>query len=569
MLGTCLLPGCGGGNKSVDNTSTPRSETAPSRAEAARFLTQASFGPTDAAVDRVVALGYRGWLAEQVTSTPTDHVAWWFARHAADTAIDPTATNNTDVFNAIWRGALSGDDQLRQRMAYALSQIFVISMRDDGVNFRPLGAMSYYQTLSNNAFGNYRDLLQAVALHPMMGIYLSHLHNRKEDPATGRVPDENFAREVMQLFSIGLVELNDDATPRLGSDGQPQDTYGSADIAGLARVFTGWSWYCSTQSSECFDNGSQSGVKLPDAPAHAMVAYPAFHSTSEKHFLGTTIAVQTSADPQASLKAALDRLFAQRNVGPFISRQLIQRLVSSNPSPAYVARVATVFADNGLGVRGDLKAVALAILLDPEARGSGSLTDPQRGKVKEPVLRVSAALRALGATSDSGTWRIGGTDDPAFSIGQTPLNASSVFNYYRPGYVPPGTRAAGLGLHVPEMQITDESSVAGYANQMRDLLSLGWGATPTGATRRDIQFDLTALRSVATRRADLLAWVDAHLLAGRMPAALSTLIGDAVDSVAVPTLTSSNADVIAAALDNRSRVAIYLTLVSPEFIVQH
>jgi hypothetical protein len=231
--------------------------------------------------------------------------------------------------------------------------------------------------------------------------------------------------------------------------------------------------------------------------------------------------------------------------------------------------VAKVFANNGLGVRGDLKAVVFAILLDAEARDAGGLTDPQRGKVKEPVLRVSAALRALGARSDSGTWRIGSTDDPAFSIGQTPLNASSVFNYYRPGYVPPRTRAAGLGLRVPEMQITDESSVAGYANQMRDMLSLGWGSTPTGAARRDIQFDLAPLRGVAAKRADLLAWVEAHLLDGRLPAALATLIGAAVDSVVVPAVTGSNADAVAVALDNRSRVAIYLTLVSPEFIVQH
>ncbi|MBK6854576.1 MAG: DUF1800 domain-containing protein [Burkholderiales bacterium] len=557
------MPGCGGGDKS----SSASTEAPPSRAEAARFLTQASFGPTEATVDRVVALGYRGWLAEQATFTSTDHVTWWSGRHAADTAVDPTASNTSDVFNAIWRGALSAEDQLRQRLAYALSQIFVISMRDDGVNFRPLGAIGYYQTLANHAFGNYRDLLQAVALHPMMGIYLSHLHNRKEDTVTGRVPDENFAREVMQLFSIGLVELNIDGSPRLGKDGQPQDTYGSADIAGLARVFTGWSWYCSTQSAECFDWGSQNGVKLPDAPTRAMVAYPAFHSTAEKRFLGTTIAAQANADPQASLTVALDRLFAHPNVGPFIGRQLIQRLVSSNPSPAYVARVAAAFANNGLGVRGDLKAVVLAVLLDPEARAGGA--DLRGGKVKELVLRVSAALRALGASSDSGNWRIGSTDDPAFSIGQTPLNASSVFNYYRPGYVPPGTGAAGLGLNVPEMQITDESSVAGYANQMRDMLSQGWGSTPTGATRRDIQFDLTALRGVAGNRADLLAWVESRLLAGRLPAALATLIGDAVDSVAVPAVTSSNADAVAAALDNRSRIAIYLTLVSPEFIVQH
>ena len=274
----------------------------------------------------------------------------------------------------------------------------------------------------------------------MMGTYLTSIRNRKADPRTGRVPDENYAREVMQLFSIGLVELNDDGSVKQAG-GVPKETYGPADIAG-AKVFTGWSWACADLSNTCFGSGALGGVSDPERSTKPMVGYPQYHAMEEKSFLGTTIAAQGTADPNASLKTALDTLYNHANVGPFIGRQLIQRFVTSNPSPAYVAAVAGAFNNNGAGVRGDMKAVLKAVLLNPEAR----TTSDRSGKIREPVLRLSALLRGFGYASDSGRYRVGNTDNAGSSLGQTAMRSPSVFNFYRPGYVAPGTQAAAAGL---------------------------------------------------------------------------------------------------------------------------
>jgi uncharacterized protein (DUF1800 family) len=297
-----------------------------------------------------------------------------------------------------------------------------------------------------------------------------------------------------------------------------------------------------------------------------MVAYPAFHSTEAKTFLGTTIAAQGSANPQASLGAALDALHRHPNVGPFIGRQLIQRLVTSNPSPAYVQAVANAFADNGAGVRGDMKAVVRAVLLHPEAR---QMSDTS-GKVREPVLRLSALLRAFGYRSDTGDYRIGNTDNPGTSLGQTPLRAPSVFNFYRPGYVPPGTGAAARNLAVPEMQIVHETSAAGYVNVIRDAIGSGVGATTnaSGTNRRDLQPDFTAEIALADQPAALVDRIDAKLLYGAMPADLKAEIQGAIEKIAIPAPTNTNATQIASAKRNRVNAAIFLAMVSPEFLVQ-
>jgi len=249
---------------------------------------------------------------------------------------------------------VSGEDQLRQRVAYALSQIMVISMADGTVGDNPRAVAAWLDMLGDKGLGNYRALIEAVSLHPMMGVYLSHLRNQKADARSGRVPDENYAREVMQLFSIGLLELNADGTPKI-QGGKEIETYTPADIAGLARVFTGFSWACpAAPASGCFYSGSSGGVSDPDRAFKPMVGYPQFHSTEVKSFLGATIPAQGTADPQASLRSALDTIYQHPNVGPFIGKQLIQRLVTSNPSPAYVKAVADAFANNGAGGRGDM-----------------------------------------------------------------------------------------------------------------------------------------------------------------------------------------------------------------------
>src|SRR5262245_59086101 len=311
---TAALTACGGSKEDDGSSTTPPDALPASRSDAAAFLAKATFGPNDAAVDRLMAIGYAAWVDEQLALPATSHRASWEAADAAIKAADPTASAGQDpLFYSFWKQAIAGNDQLRQRVAYALSQIIVISMVDGTVGDNPRAAAAWYDMLGDKGLGNYRSLLEAVTLHPMMGVYLSHLRNQKADPRTGRVPDENYAREVMQLFSIGLTELNADGTPKL-QGGQPRDTYGPSDIAGLARVFTGFSWACpAAPANNCFFNGSSNNVSDPDRAFKPMVAYPQFHSTEVKTFLGTTIAAQATANPQASLAAALDALHRHPN----------------------------------------------------------------------------------------------------------------------------------------------------------------------------------------------------------------------------------------------------------------
>jgi uncharacterized protein (DUF1800 family) len=569
-LAALTLAACGGGGGGGEGGAPPPAppppvvELPPTRADAARFLSQASMGPTDTEIDRVVSLGYRAWVDEQLARPATSHRSHWETRDAAIRAVTPSSGAGGDqVIESFWKQAVTGEDQLRQRVVWALSQIFVISMADDAVGNNPRAVAAWLDMLGDKGLGNYRELLEDVSRHPMMGVYLTHLRNQKASARSGRVPDENYAREVMQLFTIGLVALNEDGTPRLVG-GNAIESYDSADISGMARVFTGWSWACPDwPDNSCFSQGSAGGVSDPDRTFKPMLAYPQYHSVEEKSFLGTTIPAQTTSNPEASLRTALDTLANHSNVGPFLGRQLIQRLVTSNPSPGYVRDIARVWANNGSGVRGDLKAVVRAILLHPEARAAS--TDSS-GKLREPVLRVTAMLRALGARSDTGWWRVGNTDNPATSLGQTPMRSPSVFNYYRPGYVAPGTASAARGLATPELQLAHETSAAGYVNYMRDSVSQGVGASNTiaGVTRRDIQIDWVAELALATDAAALVDRVFGKLLPhAPPPAALRAEIVGAVGAIVVPTTGST-----ATALRNRVHAAVLLTLVSPEFQVQ-
>jgi uncharacterized protein (DUF1800 family) len=571
-LTAALLAACGGGaggDNTSDNPPPAAVEKPTTREEAARFLAQATFGPTDADIDRVMALGYGPWIDEQFAlARAGTHRAHWEARDAEINAADATRNAGQDqVFESFWKQAISAPDQLRQRSAYALSQIFVISMVDSTVGDNERAVAAWLDMLAEQGFGRYRELLESVSRHPMMGIYLSHLRNQKANPATGRVPDENYAREVIQLFSIGLVELNEDGSARLAGS-QPIETYGPADISGLAKVFTGFSWACPAfPASACFNNGSSNGQSDPDRAFKPMVGYPAFHATEAKSFLGTTIAAQTTADPDASLRVALDAIAAHPNVGPFIGRQLIQRLVTSNPSPEYVRSVARAFADNGAGLRGDLRAVIKAVLLHPEARQRSDTS----GKVREPVLRLAAHLRAFGYRSDSGNFRVGNTDNPGTSLGQTPLRSPSVFNFYRPGYVAPGTQGAARNLVAPEMQLASETTAAGYVNFMRDGVASGFGAS-NGApfNRRDLQGDFSAELALATDPAALVDRVAFKLAHGAAGSALKTEIGNAVATITIPALnaTGSNQAQVDAAKRSRVNAALLLMLAAPETIVQ-
>ena len=584
-LGALLLAACGGAQN--DNSTSaaapadrPRALAAKavaatdlpvSRAEAARFLTQATFGPTSAEIDSLMALGYAAWIDGQFTLPATSHRSYWEARDAAIRAADLNASAGQDqVWESFWKQAVNGEDQLRLRVAFALSQVFVISALDGNVGNQPRAMAAWLDLLGQQAFGNYRSALENVALHPLMGFYLSHIRNQKADAITGRIPDQNFARESMQLFSLGVLKLNPDGTPTL-VDGVTVESYGPADVAGLSQVFTGFSYSCTAQNSSCFFNGITGGVGDPDRFFKPMIAYPAFHSTEAKSFLGVTIAPQAVADPAASLRVALDTLAAHPNVGPFLGQQLIQRLVTSNPSPAFVRDVAAVFNNNGAGVRGDLKAVVRAILLHPEAK----LASNRAGKLREPVLRLSAYLRALPHASDTGYWRVGNTDSPSNSLSQTPLRAPSVFNFYRPGYIAPGSLSAAAGLVAPEMQLLNESSAAGWVNYMRDNLNSGVGqfnGTVNGAVlnRRDLQRNWTPELALAAQPPELMAALGDKLLNGRISAALSADAATAVGKIVIPALNAAgtNQAAIDAARLNRVKSAVLLVTSSPEFLVQ-
>lgn len=513
-------------------------------------------------------VGYGAWIDEQFAKPQKLHRSYWDAENKAIKKLDANrSAGQREVLDSFYQQALKGDDQLRQRVAFALSEIFVVSMVADGLGGdKGQGVAGYLDMLGRNAFGNYRTLIEDVSRHPMMGIYLSHLRNAKEDPAKGRVPDENFAREVMQLFSIGLVQLNADGSPKLNLDGKPIETYGPKDIAGLAKVFTGWSWD-GPDTGDARYHGWGAEWADPARYYTSMQGYTQFHSISEKRFLGAKVPAQTRADPYASLTTAMDTLAAHPNVGPFLGRQLIQRLVTSNPSPAYVGRVSAAF-----GSGGDMKAMLRAVLLDPEARDAKLAAGQSYGKLREPVLRLTALLRAFDATSDSAKYLIGTTDDAGSQLGQTPMRSPSVFNFYRPGYVPPNTKAGKQGLAVPEMQITHETTVAGYANYMISGVMYGFGQNGVDwqAKRRDVQLDTAPLLASVDKSEALADLVLARLLGPAPNDALRTEIVAAVDSIALPELKpdGSNKDWVETSKKYRVSAALAIALVSPEFLIQ-
>jgi uncharacterized protein (DUF1800 family) len=438
-----------------------------SAADAARFLHQASFGPNAAAIAELQRIGAKNWLVAQWalprSSMRNLQNLSWIARER-----DPN-NRYLDIHTGIWSAAIAGPDQLRQRVTWGLSQIYVINVlnSDPPLSWAPEAVADWWDMLAAHADGNFRNLIEAVARHPMMGLYLSHLANQKEDPDSGRLPDQNFARELLQLFTIGLYELNPDGSLKRNAQGQPIETYSGADVAGLAKVFTGWSFDAGPGVDRFWSWNFYDNTMPATAYWKPMRLYPEHHSPSDKALLGIT--VPGALGGEAALKAALDRIAAHPNVGPFIGRQLIQRLVTSNPNPAYVARVAAVFANNGSGVRGDMKAVVNAVLLDPEARSRTTAAGGTFGRLKEPVLRVANFYRAIEAQPGAYGWNFwwNWADD---GIGQAPLSSPSVFNYYRPGFAPAGTSIAAKRLVAPEMQITNEVTTIAWAQQARDFL---------------------------------------------------------------------------------------------------
>ncbi len=550
------LAGCGGSNSGEiayeggGGTTMPPTDAPESKSESYRFLKQASFGAKNLEAENLLQDGYLRWIENQFTR-PLSLMRPGFDRQQQ---LNPDSSPRADwIYELFWQNAAQGEDQLRQRVTFALSQIFVVSLRDANVSRFPRGVSEYYDVLARNAFGNYRNLLHEVTVNPMMGLYLSHLGNEKGDPETGRVPDENFAREIMQLFSIGLYELNIDGSLKLGPDGKPVETYSTEDVEGLARVFTGLSWAGPDQQRGRF----RGWIKTSDREIYPMQSYPQYHSVLEKRFLGTVIPAG-SEDAWSDVDKAIDTLFNHPNVGPFLARQLIQRLVTSNPSPGYIQRVAEQFNDNGEGQRGDMRAVVRAVLFDSEARDRAAAAEPGAGKIREPILRFAHWMRAFRANSGTGRFRVGNTDDAGNLLGQTILRSPSVFNFYRPGYVPPNTPIADAAMVSPEMQITHETSVAGWLNMMRSVVKSGYG------TNREVQPNYQIELSLAQDPAELVERLNDILLDGMMSNALRIRIIEALQSRSV-----EHRDPAVAERYRKDRVymAVYLTMASPEFAV--
>jgi uncharacterized protein (DUF1800 family) len=530
-LGVSLtLAACGGGGSGGGTSAapTPPAIVLPTRAQAARFLSQATMGPSKSDIDAVAAQGFAAWLDAQFTMPrATSHWDWLVAAGYGTAA----SMNNQAGFDPVmWRQLIAGGDQLRQRVGMALLDFLVVGIDGVDLPWKQFAVAAYVDVLMDGAFGNFRNLMQNISLNVAMGYYLTFAGNRKANPATGAVPDENYARELMQLFTIGLLKLNADGTVQTNA-GAPIETYGQDDITGLARVFTGW-------TLDSADNST------PDRMRRQMANNASLHETGAKTFLGTTIPAGT-AGPQ-SLGLALDAIFAHPNVAPFISKQLIQRLVTSNPPPAYVARISAVFENDGNGVRGNLKAVVRAILLDVEARNDAIAGTSTEGKLREPIMRLTGWARAFGASSPSGTWPIGDTSSSSTRLAQSPGRSQSVFNFFRPGYTPPNSAIAAAGLVAPEFQITNEPSVIAYVNYMAAIVANGSG---------DVRADYTAVTALAADSNALVDEVDI-LLGSALSAATKAAIRGAVDSIA------------AGSAANRVYTAVLLALASPEYLVQ-
>jgi len=502
-------------------------------AEAARFLLHAQFSASEAEIAEVKTKGYATWLEEQLTQ-PNSQSGWDWLVSKGFSAVDTNEFFFQDSVShyMIWYQLMKSPDAVRRRWAWALSEVFVVALRGvNGITNWPGFAMAeYWDILCRHGFGTYRELLEALSVNPAMGSFLSTRDNRKEDPTTGRLPDENYAREVMQLFSIGLYELNLDGTVKRNATGQPKETYTADDVTNLARVFTG---YQHDHTRPKFTNPKPPHQVVNDVESARgrMIFDARNHSLLEKHFLGVTIPPNTQG-PE-SLRIALDTLANHESTAPFLCRQFIQRMATSNPSPAYVQRVAQVFNNNGNGVRGDLKAVLKAILLDDEVLSPTNLTTPTFGKLRSPALRIAQWARTFKVRSVYGTWKMSLWDgNPSQDASQYPLNPPSVFGYYRPGYVPPGTAMAAAGATAPEFQIVNESTVASWPNLLQGFVSKGfWVSSPNqlgngsnSSDGHDIVPDYSAEKALVTNTQALVDRLNLLLCAGQLSAATVRLI---------------------------------------------
>lgn len=535
--------GGGGGTPSTPEPPSPYPDIPTSDAEAARFLTQATFGPTPAEITRLRQIGYRRWLDEQLdpSRTPATLVLPHLQQLVANGVAAPTPQNRRNYW--LWQTA-AARDQLRMRMSFALSEIMVVSDREVADSNATVNRIADYQdTLARGAFGSYRTLLEQVSLHPAMGYFLSHVGNRKADPRRNITPDENYGREVMQLFSIGLVERNKDFSAVLDTSGQTVPTYDEQVVSAMARAFTGWTYAGQTDAQ--FGRGDNTSF----AP---MECHAAFHDDQPKQiFRG--IVISEGNNCVATLAKTLDALATHPNVAPFMSRQLIQRFVTSNPSPAYVERIANVW----LSGNGNLGQVIRAILLDTEARMAPP--DAAFGKAREPLVKLATLWRAFGATYTppaNGEVRFGfsSAGDLTSSLMQDSQRAPSVFNFFEPDYRLPAANGV-QGLFAPEFQILTEASYVSMLNQ-HDSLVWNNSSTTTNAPILDISRLVTL--ADARDHAGMVQHVNVLLFHGALGSAATTTMVGMLDRLAAANESSAN----------RAKSLVLIALASPEFAVQ-
>lgn len=514
--------------------------------EAARLLTQATFGPTRGDIDQVQTIGMENWLEQQFTLSGESQLAY-VQQYSNGSGRGP----RHEIW---WKSAVDGEDQLRQRVAFALSQLFVVSDSGYTLANAQYGITAYYQMLLDNAFSNYRELLEQVTLHPVMGIYLSMLQNGKGDMLASTRPDENYAREVLQLFTIGLHNLNIDGT----TDGSPAFT--QEQVEAFARVFTGWNYADAGRwDRRLFTNADM---------INPMEPFEEYHDTSEKVLLSYGSATVNGTLPAGGsarddMEKALDNIFYHPNVGPFVVQQLIKRLVTSNPSRQYVSDVANVFNNDGTGTRGNMKAVIKALLMHDEARNIPDFA--AYGKLREPVLRLSHLWRTFGVLPGSQSSPVRNeynTVSPQLmdlevDTGQAPLKSASVFNFFQPSFSPAGP-VADQNLQAPEFELFTDSNELATSNRIGRQIQQ-YSVSSISDDEHPVSFlDFTFEIGLAGDVNELLDHLNVVLLAGNMSDGLRDLLSEHL--LALPQTST--------VLLARVRDAITLIMASPDYLVQ-
>jgi uncharacterized protein (DUF1800 family) len=560
---TFALAACGGDGSSGGTPPPPPAAAVikkpASDSEAVRFATRAIFSASNADMARLRDIGYVAWLDGEIAKPISETAVAAYQRLGGEDFANRDYFGTNFHTQVMWQQFLDSNDQLRKRIAFALSEFFVVSANGVDAVWHGLGLCHYWDILNQYAFGNFRSLLEEVTLNPVMGQYLSLNDSRKEDDRTGRRPDENYAREVMQLFTIGLVQLNPDGTVKKDVSSNPIPTYSNDDVTNVARAISGWAWQGTAAERLNQEPWLMPGYmkrQMTSDPAKMQYTYanrPSEHSALEAKFLGVTIPANT--DAVSAMKTVLDTLFNHANTPAFFAKQMIQRLVTSNPSPEYVNRVSNIFANNGQGVRGDLGAVFKAILTDDEALSASGLTSQTFGKVREPFVRFVQWARTFNLKKPaSGRYDLFDTSQQSNSLGQMVFRSPSVFNFFRPGYVPAGTAIASNKLVAPEFQIINEISTIGYANYLHNVV--------TNKSNPNLEPDYSAEAAIANDSTALVDRINLLLSGGQLSQTNKDKIKQAVDSITLPATNDADARF------NRVAAAIMLTMVSPQYLIQ-